>query len=93
MVDIKTIQKIAHLARLHVDEHEAQLYSEQLSKVLNHFEQIASVDTSGVEPLITPVETELVLRPDQVDQSISTQELLQNAPDKMGQLFKVPPVL
>jgi aspartyl-tRNA(Asn)/glutamyl-tRNA(Gln) amidotransferase subunit C len=93
MINIKTIHKIAQLARLQVNENEAENHAAQLTKVLKHFEELSHVDTTNIEPLMTPTEIEFVLRSDEVHQEISTEELLKNAPEKMGQLLKVPPVL
>lgn len=93
MIDIKTIHKIAQLARLEVNENEAESHAAQLTKVLKHFEEISHIDTTNIEPLITPTDIEFVLRADIVNQPISTEDLLKNAPEKMGQLLKVPPVI
>ncbi len=93
MIDKKTIEHIAKLARLHVTEEEAQEYSLQLAKALAHFEQIAKIDTTGVEPLITPTEIESYWREDVVKQEFSAEEMTANAPSKAGNLFKVPPVV
>lgn len=93
MIDLKTIHRIAHLARLQVNENEAQQYATQLTKVLTHFQEISTIDTSKIEPLITPTEITLNLRDDVARHEFTTEELLKNAPDKMGQLFKVPPVI
>lgn len=93
MIDLKTIHRIAQLARLQVNENEAQQYANQLTKVLTHFQEISKIETSNVEPLITPTEITLNLRDDVAKHEFSTEELLKNAPDKMGQLFKVPPVI
>lgn len=93
MIDLKTIHRIAQLARLHVNENEAQQYATQLTKVLTHFQEISTIDTSKIEPLVTPTDITLNLREDVARHEFTTEELLQNAPDKMGQLFKVPPVI
>ncbi len=93
MIDLKTIHRIAQLARLQVNENEAQQYATQLTKVLTHFQEISTIDTSKIEPLITPTEITLNLRDDVARHEFTTEELLKNAPDKMGQLFKVPPVI
>lgn len=93
MIDQKTIENIAKLARLKVNAEEAAEYGDQLSKVLTHFQQISKIDTSNVEPLVTPTEIEFFLREDESFQEISTEEMLKNAPDKAGNLFKVPPVV
>lgn len=93
MIDQKTIQNIAKLARLNVTSEEAQAYGEQLTKVLNHFQQISKIDTHNVEPLVTPAEIEFFMRNDEPNTNTQTDEMVRNAPDKAGNLFKVPPVV
>lgn len=93
MIDKKTIEHIAKLARLHITDEEAQEYSSQLAKALGHFEQISKIDTAGLEPLVTPTEIEAYWREDEVLQEYSAEEMTANAPAKMGNLFKVPPVV
>lgn len=93
MIDKKTIEHIAKLARLHVTEEEAQEYSVQLAKAFNHFEQISKINTAGLEPLITPTEIESFWREDVVVQEFTPEEMTANAPSKAGNLFKVPPVI
>lgn len=93
MIDEKTIIQIAKLAQIQITSEETHLYQEQLAKVLSHFDQIAKINTEGVEPLITPSEIEYFARPDEVIKEFSTEEMLANSPDKSGNLFKVPPVV
>lgn len=93
MIDKKTIEHIAKLARLQITETEAQEYSQQLAKALNHFEQISKINTEGVEPLITPTEIESFWREDEPRAEFTAEEMTGNAPDKAGNLFKVPPVV
>ena len=93
MIDQKIIQHIAKLARLHVTAEEAKVYGDQLTKVLSHFQNISSIDTSGIEPLVTPSEIEIHLRQDVVKKENTAEEMVANAPEKAGNLFKVPPVV
>lgn len=93
MIDQKTIQQIAKLARLKVTPEEAAIYGDQLTKVLSHFQKISEIDTTGVEPLVTPTEIEFYARQDEVKKENSAEEMVQNAPEKAGNLFKVPPVV
>ena len=93
MIDQKTIENIAQLARLKVTAEEAVEYGEQLSKVLAHFQQISKIDTTNIEPLVTPTEIEYYLRVDEAVPLAKTEEMLKNAPEKAGNLFKVPPVV
>jgi aspartyl-tRNA(Asn)/glutamyl-tRNA(Gln) amidotransferase subunit C len=93
MIDQKTIEHIAKLARLHVSDQEAKAYSQQLSKVLDYFEQISKVKTEGVEPLVTPSDVKSFWRADVAKKELSAEEIVANAPQKTGNLFTVPPVV
>lgn len=93
MIDKKTIEHIAKLARLQLSSSEAEEYSMQLAKALSHFEQISKINTEGIEPLVTPTEIEAYWREDVVRQDFTPEEMTANAPSKSGHLFKVPPVV
>jgi len=93
MIDKKTIEHIAKLARLEISDEEAIEYSHQLGKALSHFEQISKINTTGVEPLVTPTEIEEFWREDAAKQEFTPEEMTANAPSKVGNLFKVPPVV
>lgn len=93
MIDLKTIQHIAKLARLSVDEKQAQEYSQQLTKIMDHFQKISGLPTEGVEPLVTPTQIENFWREDVVKKEFTAEEMVKNAPSSQGQLFKVPPVV
>lgn len=90
MIDVK---KVANLARLTLSAEEEAKYQKQLGAVFKYFEEIAQIPTDGVEPLTTPTEIEQHWREDVVKDVLTPEEALQNAPEKSGQLFKVPPVV
>ncbi|MFN7905148.1 MAG: Asp-tRNA(Asn)/Glu-tRNA(Gln) amidotransferase subunit GatC [Pseudobdellovibrionaceae bacterium] len=93
MIDQKNIEHIAKLAKLRISEDEAKQYAAQLSKSLEYFDQISQVDVTGVEPMVTPSDIEVFLRDDQVVKTVSSEDLVANAPERLGHLFKVPPVV
>ena len=93
MLTKETVLKVAKLARLTISEEDAVAYQSQFDKILGYFENISAIDTKGVEPLVSPITTPAFLREDQVVQEISVDEILKNAPDSKGNLFKVPPVI
>ncbi|WP_413559253.1 Asp-tRNA(Asn)/Glu-tRNA(Gln) amidotransferase subunit GatC [Bdellovibrio sp. HCB209] len=93
MVDKKSIENIAKLARLQISESEAIEFSQQMEKILQNFKQIEKIDTNGVEPMITPTEIEAYWREDQVQQEFKPEDMVANAPERAGNLFKVPPVV
>ena len=61
-LDADEIRKIAHLARLTLDEADIPRHARELSGILELVEQMNAVDTEGVEPMAHPVETEQPLR-------------------------------
>ncbi|UYL10498.1 Asp-tRNA(Asn)/Glu-tRNA(Gln) amidotransferase subunit GatC [Bdellovibrio sp. SKB1291214] len=93
MIDKKTIEHIAKLARLQITEAEANEFSQQMEKILQNFNKIENIDTTGIEPMITPTEIEAYWREDQVVQEYKPQDMVANAPERAGNLFKVPPVV
>lgn len=90
MIDVK---KVANLARLTLTEEEEIRYQKQLSAIFKYFEEIAQINTDGVEPLVTPTEMEQHWREDKVTDPLPVEKALANAPEKSGNLFKVPPVV
>jgi len=90
MIDVK---KVGELARLHIQPEDEAKYQSQLSAIFKYFEDVAQIDTNGIEPLVTPSEIEQVWRADEKKIELTTEEALANAPEKSGQLFRVPPVV
>lgn len=93
MITKETVLKISNLARLQISEAEAAAFTKQLNETLDNFNKIAKVDTSNVEPLLTPSEITPHLREDKVVTGQGAEKILANAPEKSGNLFKVPPVV
>ncbi|NCN40585.1 Asp-tRNA(Asn)/Glu-tRNA(Gln) amidotransferase subunit GatC [bacterium] len=93
MISKEQILKIAQLARLSLTEEEEAQFSPQFSAILGYFEQMSEVDTSSVEPLITPTEMEFHWREDQSQNWEMGEKVAGQAPDHSGNLFKVPPVV
>lgn len=93
MITKETVLKISHLARLDLTDEEVAMYTQQLGTTFKNFEQIANLDTSNIEPLVTPIEITPRLRDDVVVKGPSVEAILSNAAEKSGNLFKVPPVV
>jgi len=93
MISEDEVSRVAHLARLSLNAEETQALSKQLSQVLKHFEQVADVQTEGVEPLVTATDMEAYWREDGVDAPADSEMAVANAPEAQGHLFKVPPVV
>ena len=84
---------IARLARLGLTETEVNRLSEQLSNILENFEILRQVDTSGIPPTAQSVALQNVVKDDEVSTSFPQSEILANAPRKEGDYFRVRAVL
>lgn len=93
MISEEEVARVAHLARLTLTPEETKLVASQLSTVLGHFEHVSKVDTKGLEPLVTPSEIEQYWRADQAESWENAEAAMQGAPEAVGNLFKVPPVV
>ncbi len=87
------IEHIAKLAKLQLSDQEMERFAGDLTPVLQHFQELNQLDTEGIEPLITPSDIEHWMREDRVVEIMSAEEAIANAPDRAGNLFKVPPVV
>ena len=85
--------KVASLARLQLSDEEVESFTSQLADVLSYVELLGELDVSGVEPMAHAVEQRNILRDDVVQESLTPDEALRNAPKSDGRYFMVPPVL
>ena len=92
-LDREEVLRIAILARLGLAEAEVDRFKEQLSHILESFEVLQQVDTTGVPPTTQPITLKNVLRSDEVATSLPHDQVLANAPQKDGDFFKVRAVL
>ena len=87
------VQRVAVLARLALSsEEEAELVG-HFDKVLSYMEKLNELNTDGVEPLAHAVEIPAPLREDQVTNQAKADALLQNAPERQTDFFKVPKII
>ncbi len=84
---------IARLARLGLTDAEVDKLREQLSNILENFEVLRKVDTSGVSPTAQSITLQNVLRDDEVAASLPQDEILANAPRQEENYFRVRAVL
>ena len=84
---------IARLARLGLSEEEVDRLSEQLSNILENFEVLQQVGTTGVPPTAQPNTLQNVLKSDEVKASLPQSQVLANAPRREGDFFRVRAVL
>jgi len=92
-LDKDAVSKIAHLARLGVDEAEFESYARNLSDILAFVEQLNAVDTEGIEPMAHPMEASQRLRPDEVAETDQRDCFQEVAPQVEAGLYLVPRVI
>jgi len=92
-IDINTLKKIAHLARLEFDEKGAEKMTSDMTQILDWVEKLNEVDTEGIEPITTMSSEVNVLREDTRGTHLPHEDALKNAPQKDSDYFRVPKVI
>lgn len=92
-IDTALVKKVAHLARLQLDESEIEEFTGQIESIIEYVDTMNRVDTDGIEPLAHCLPVHNRFRPDEVTASLDTDRALQNAPARAGDCFRVPKIL
>jgi aspartyl-tRNA(Asn)/glutamyl-tRNA(Gln) amidotransferase subunit C len=92
-IDLNTVKKISHLARLEFDEVGAEKIQKDMTQILDWVEQLNEVDTTGIEPITTMSSEVNVMREDVVGEHLNHEAGLLNAPQRDSDYFRVPKVL
>ena len=92
-VNADTVRHVAKLARIAMSDAEIDALVPELNQILGWVDQLAEVDTDGVEPLTAVIEQKLRLRDDVVTDGDVREAVLLNAPDAQHGFFAVPKVI
>ncbi len=87
------VRKVAHLARLAIDESEVPALTSQLDSILDYVNQLSELDVTDVAPTTRAIEVSNVTRPDVLETSVNREELLAIAPDREDDFFRVPKII
>lgn len=87
------VQHVALLARLALSTEEETELVEHFDNVLSYMEKLNELNTDDVQPLAHTVEVPAPLREDQVTNQANAEALLQNAPERQTDFFKVPQII
>jgi len=87
------IKKIAHLARLSVDEQHISLYTSNLDNILKLVDEMKAIDTQGVAPMSHPFDAIARERQDAVTEPNMCDALMAIAPESEMGLYLVPQVI
>jgi aspartyl-tRNA(Asn)/glutamyl-tRNA(Gln) amidotransferase subunit C len=94
----KDVEHVARLARLALTEEEKERYTSQLGSILTYIEKLSALNTENVQPTSHVIPLSNVWRQDRVEPSTvdtlgSPEDILANAPEREGPLFKVKKVI
>jgi aspartyl-tRNA(Asn)/glutamyl-tRNA(Gln) amidotransferase subunit C len=92
-VDAATVRRIAHLARIAVDDAEVPHLQDELNAILAFVEQLTEVDVEGVEPMTSVMPMVMKKRSDVVDDGEIADDVVANAPATENHFFLVPKVV
>ena len=87
------VKKVAHLARLELNENEINNHAEQLEKILDYIRQLEKIDTDDVPCTTRAIEVVNVFRKDLRRNSDCNEELLELGPSREDNFFKVPKII
>tara|TARA_B100001778_G_scaffold152434_1_gene125070 strand:+ start:332 stop:625 length:294 start_codon:yes stop_codon:yes gene_type:complete len=87
------VKKVAHLARLELNEHEINNHAEQLEKIMEYIKQLEKIDTYDVPCTTRAIEVVNVFRKDEKKNSDCIEELLDLGPSREDKYFKVPKII
>ena len=92
-IDVATVRKVARLARIAEPEEKLESLARELNGIIDWIEQLAEVNTDGVEPMTTSVAMTLPMREDVVTEGGDPSRILANAPRTNRNFFIVPKVV
>lgn len=92
-LDKTDVEKIAHLARVNINEADIPEYAQNLTNIIDLVDQMQSVDTTNIEPLSHPLDARQRLRADEITETNQRDHLQSVAPSVEKGLFLVPKVI
>jgi aspartyl-tRNA(Asn)/glutamyl-tRNA(Gln) amidotransferase subunit C len=92
-VDVDTVRRVAHLARIAVADDEVEALKGELNAILAFVDQLGEVDVNGVEPMTSVTPMAMKMRKDIVTDGGIADAIVQNAPAREDHFFLVPKVV
>jgi len=92
-VDVATVRRIAHLARIAIRDDEVAHLRGELNAMLAFVEQLLEADVAGVEPMTSVTPMVMKKRPDVVTDGEIADDIVKNAPAVQNHFFLVPKVV
>jgi len=93
MVDKKIVEYVANLAKIRITESQRDYLGTQLTKIIEYIDKLRKLDVEGIEPMRGLHTQRNVFREDKAEPSESRDGILNNAPLREGDYFKIPKVI
>jgi aspartyl-tRNA(Asn)/glutamyl-tRNA(Gln) amidotransferase subunit C len=87
------IDHIAKLARIELTEKERGLFSQQVGDIIKYIDKLNELDTSTVEPTAHVLPMKNIFRDDKLTPSLPKEKVLQNAPSRKDDFYRVPKII
>ena len=87
------VRHVAVLARIALSDDQLDVFTKQLADIVSYIEKLGELDTENIEPMTGATALRNVMRDDLSKPSIPVEDALANAPDRDGDMFKVPKVI
>ena len=91
-VDEKLVKEIASLARLDLSQEETAMFVSQFNDILDYVSILNEVDTENVPPAYLFSANKSVIREDEIEPSVPTDEFISNAPQAKDNYVVIPRV-
>ena len=91
--DKKSLLKLGKLARISISDDKLNNLSKDLNSILEFVDQLKEIRTDQVDPTSNSLNQKLEVRDDKVENKNSTEDVLENAPEKEMDFFVVPKVI
>lgn len=92
-INPEEVREIAALARLRLSDDEILRMTHELDGILGYIETVKNLDTADALPMTHAVPFDCPMRPDELGQSLTIDEALQNAPRRHESTFEVPRIV
>jgi aspartyl-tRNA(Asn)/glutamyl-tRNA(Gln) amidotransferase subunit C len=92
LVDEKLVREIASLARLDLSQEETEMFVSQFKDILDYVSILNEVDTENVSPAYLSSANQTVIREDNIEASVPTDEFLANTPHSKDEYVVIPRV-
>lgn len=87
------VRHLGVLARIQLSDDEVTQLTGQLDAIVDNIAKVAEVATPDVVATSHPIAMSNVFRPDEVGQTLTLEQVLQNAPDAADDRFRVTAIL